>query len=202
MNEDHHEQFYAGDEFHWGKEPNEFVRSVLEFIPEGEPLRAIGIGAGEGRDTVFFAERGFDVLAVDTAANGLDKAIRLARERGVEIGVREGDVNSLELEDSFDLVYSAGTIQYLRPENREKQFAHFQKRTNPGGLHALLTFVDDPDIPPAPDWGENEFLYAPSELRKYYAGWRCLHFRAFVFDDDSGGEPHKHAVEEYVFEKP
>lgn len=202
MNEGHHQTLYETAEFYWGKEPNDFARRTLASIPENKPLRAIDIGAGEGRDAVFFAENGFDVLATDTATNGLKKAIRLAREHGVEIEVLEGDVNSLELEGSFDLVYSAGTIQYLRPENRERQFAHFQKRTTSGGVHALLTFVDHPGIPLAPDWGENEFLYDPGELREYYAGWRCLHSRAFVFDDDSGGEPHKHAVEEYVFAKP
>jgi tellurite methyltransferase len=68
-------------------------------------------------------------------------------------------------------------------------------------VHALLTFVDHPDVPLAPDWSENEFLYAPGELRGYYAGWRILHTRSFIFEDDSGGEPHEHAVEEYVFQK-
>lgn len=111
-------------------------------------------------------------------------------------------MNSLELEGSFDIVYSAGTIQYFRPENRERGFEHLRERTAPGGIHALLAFVDNPNIPPAPDWSEGEFLYAPGELRKYYAGWTCLHYRAFVFDDDSGGIPHEHAVEEYILEKP
>lgn len=202
MNEDHHHTLYETDEFYWGREPNDFARRTLDFIPEGTPVRAVDIGAEEGRDAVFFAERGFDILATDPATNGLEKATRLACERGVEIEIREGDVNSLELEGSFDFVYSAGAIQYLRPENRERRFARFRERNAPGGVHALLTFVDNPDIPPATGWGENEFLYAPGELREYYAGWRCLHSQSFVFDDDSGGEPHKHAVEEYVFEKP
>lgn len=196
---DHHQQLYAGDSFYWGTEPNDFARRTLQFMSSGD---AIDIGAGEGSDAVFFAERGFDVLAVDPAKNGLEKAARLSRERGVGVQVLESDINSLKLDRTFNLVYSAGTIQYLKPETREKQFHHFQEQTSPGGLHALLTFVDHPDIPPAHDWSENESLYAPGELRTYYEGWRCLHFRSFVFDDDSGGEPHQHAVEEYIFEKP
>lgn len=199
MSEDHHQNLYATEDFYWGREPNDFARRALDFA---HGTSAIDIGAGEGRAAVFLAEHGFDILAVDTAANGLAKAMRLAQERGVEVRVREGDVNSLELDGSFDLVYSAGTIQYLHPENRERRFAYFQKHTNSGGVHAILTFVDHPDIPPAPDWSEGEFLYAPGELREYYAEWKCLHSHSLVFDDDSGGEPHKHAVEEYVFEKP
>lgn len=199
MTEDHHQNLYATNNFYWGEEPNDFARLTLGFA---RGTSAIGLGAGEGRDAVFFAEHGLDTLAVAPSSNGLEKATRLAKERGVGIRVREGDINTLELEGSFDLVYSAGAIQYLRPENRERRFAHLRERTAPGGIHALLAFVDDPNVPLVPDWSEGEFLYAPGELREYYAGWGRLHSRAFVFDGDSGGEPHKHAVEEYVFEKP
>jgi hypothetical protein len=62
--------------------------------------------------------------------------------------------------------------------------------------------VDHPQVASAPYWGDNEYLYAPGELRSYYEGWECLHARSFVFDDDSSGAPHQHAVEEYVFLRP
>lgn len=69
-------------------------------------------------------------------------------------------------------------------------------------MHALFAFVDHPDLAPAPDHMEDEHLYAPGELPRYYAGWEILHSRAFVFDDDSGGVPHQRAAEEYVFGIP
>jgi len=202
------QSMYAGDEYYWGREPNGFARRALELLPEsadGAKARAVDIGAGEGRDAVFFAENGLDVLAVDVAPNGLEKALRLASESGVELRIQEGDVNTLELGGPFNLVYSIGAVQYLSPENREGRFGHFKERTAPGGLHALhalFAFVDLPDLPPAPDHMEDEHLYAPEELPGYYAGWEALHSRAFVFDDDSGGVPHQHAAEEYVFRKP
>lgn len=199
------QSMYAGDEYYWGREPNGFARRALELLPRGEEgakPRAVDIGAGEGRDAVFFAENGLEVLAVDVSPNGLKRALRLAGERGVELRVQRGDVNALELGGPFDLVYSIGTIQYLSPENRPARFGHFKERTAPGGLHALFAFVDHPDLPPAPDHMEDEHLYVPGELPRYYPGWEVLHSRVFVFDDDSGGVPHQHAAEEYVFGKP
>jgi len=196
------QEIYAGDDYYWGTEPNDFADRALGFLDRPEGLRALDLGAGEGRDAVFFAERGLDTLAVDVSPNGLQKAERLARERGVEVETRQGDVNTLRLGGSFDLIYSIGTVQYIEPENRPERFGHLKERTTPGGVHALLTFVDHPDVAPAPDWGENEYLYAPGELRLYYEGWECLHAGGLVFDDDSGGVPHQHAVEEYVFRKP
>jgi cyclopropane fatty-acyl-phospholipid synthase-like methyltransferase len=196
---------YAGNEYYWGREPNGFARSALQLLlqnPRNAELHAVDIGAGEGRDAAFFAQEGLDTLAVDVAPNGLEKALRLAEERGVELRAQQGDVNTLELEGLYDLVYSIGTIQYLSPENRRERFEHFKERTVPGGLHALFAFVDHPDLPPAPDHMADEYLYAPGELPRYYEGWEVLHSRAFVFDDDSGGVPHQHAAEECVFKKP
>ena len=203
------QQMYAGEEYYWGTEPNEFARRALELMPErptgAAPRaapRAVDIGAGEGRDAIFFAKNGLDTLAVDPTSNGLEKTLRLAREEGVHVEAEKGDINTLRLAGTFDLVYSIGTIQYLKPENRNGQFHHLQSRTAPGGLHALFAFVDHPDVPPAPDWGDDEYPYGPGELLDYYRGWECLHSRSFVFDDDSGGTSHQHAAEEYVFEKP
>lgn len=196
------QEIYCGEGYYWGTEPNGFAETALGFLGGREGLRTVDLGAGEGRDAVLFAERGLDTLAVDISPNGLAKAGRLARERGVEIETLQGDVNTLALGGTFDLVYSIGTVQYIEPANRAQRFEHFKDRTAPGGLHTLLTFVEHPEVPPAPDWGDNEYLYAPGELRGYYEGWGCLHARGFVFDDDSSGEPHRHAVEEYIFEKP
>jgi cyclopropane fatty-acyl-phospholipid synthase-like methyltransferase len=196
------QEIYANPEYYWGIEPNGFAGRSLGFLTGEQDLRAVDLGAGEGRDAVFFAERGLETLAVDISPNGLQKAERLARDSGVKLETRQGDINSLKLEGRFDLVYSIGTVQYIEPDNRTQRFEHLKEITDPGGIHAILTFVDHPEVAPAPDWGDNEYLYAPGELRRYYDGWECLHERDFVFDDDSGGVPHQHAVEEYVFRKP
>lgn len=48
---------------------------------------------------------------------------------------------------------------------------------------------------------DDKYLYVPGELPRYYAGWEVLHSRTFIFDDESGGVPHQHAAEEYVFRR-
>jgi len=202
MEYDELQSIYAGAEYYWGTEPNALAERALEYAPEGDSLAVVDVGAGEGRDSVLFAEAGHDVLAVDVSPNGLAKAERLADDRGVELSALQGDVNTLALDEPVDVFYSIGTMQYLRPELRERQFAHFRELTVPGGVHALFAFVDHPDVPPAPDWGDNEHFYAPGELPGYYDDWELLFSREFTFDDDSGGEPHVHAAEEYVFRNP
>ncbi|WP_435159594.1 methyltransferase domain-containing protein [Haladaptatus sp. DFWS20] len=201
MKYDELQELYGHDEYYWGTEPNGMAETVLEFAPEREAPAAVDIGAGEGRDAVYLAEEGYGVLAVDPVPNGLEKAEQLAAERGVEIQTRNADVNDLDF-PAMDVVYSCGTLQYLRPENREGQFEQFKISTTDGGIHVLFTFVDHPEIPTAPDWGDNEHFYEQGELRSYYDDWEIVKENEFVFDDDSGGEPHQHAAETLIAQKP
>jgi hypothetical protein len=69
-------------------------------------------------------------------------------------------------------------------------------------LIRTFLIVDHPDVLPAPDWGDYKHLYALGELMAHYAGWQRLYSRSFIFEDDSAGIPHRHAAEEYVFQKP
>ena len=193
---------YGREEYYWGTEPNDLAERAVARIADPEDATVADVGAGEGRDAVFFAERGADVYAVDPIPEGLEKAERLADERGVEIETLRGDVNDLELPEPVDCFYSIGTVQYLRPDEREAQFGHFREATRPGGVHAVFAFVDHPDVPTPPDWGDNEHFYEQGELRGYYDGWEVLNEESFVFDDDSDGEPHQHAAEVVVARKP
>ncbi len=73
---------YGGTELIWTAEPNRFVVEELGDLPAG---RALDLGAGEGRNAVWLAERGWRVTAVDFSPVALDKARRLARARGVSV---------------------------------------------------------------------------------------------------------------------
>lgn len=66
----------------YGTEPNGFLMSVAGKIPSGPVL---SLADGEGRNSVFLAERGHDVVAVDRSSFGLSKGLRLAETRGVRI---------------------------------------------------------------------------------------------------------------------
>lgn len=197
------EQVYERDEYYWGKEPStlaEITAKYAPFIFSGRTL--IDLGAGEGRDAVFFAERGFDVYAMDRSPAGLKKCDRLADEREVPITSIEGDVNDFEFPTSIDVIHSSGVLHYIQPENRNRQFSRFKRDTTAGGLHSILVFVDHPEIPLAPDLSENVSLYERDELQEYYSDWELLHSEERIFDDDSGGEPHQHAGRIVIARKP
>lgn len=80
---------YAADELVWSATPNRWVAEELAELPPG---RALDLAAGEGRNAIWLAERGWDVTAVDFSQVAIDKAAALAARRGVTLRLVVADV--------------------------------------------------------------------------------------------------------------
>ena len=74
---------YAGTELVWTAEPNRFVVEGLQALPPG---RALDVGAGEGRNAIWLAHRGWQVTAVDFSAVGLEQGRAGEQPRGRRAG--------------------------------------------------------------------------------------------------------------------
>ncbi len=74
---------YAPNTYFYGTEPNDFLREHASFIAPGGNV--LCLGEGEGRNAVYLAGRGYDVVALDQSPVGLEKAQRLANSKSVRI---------------------------------------------------------------------------------------------------------------------
>ena len=69
---------FAAAEYVFGEEPNAFLKSKAGLLPKSG--KALAVADGEGRNGVFLAQRGLDVLSLDFSQNGQAKALALARK--------------------------------------------------------------------------------------------------------------------------
>lgn len=122
---------YATDELVWSAEPNRFVAEELSDLPPG---RAVDLAAGEGRNAIWLARRGWRVTAVDFSAVALDKGARLAGETEVEWVV--GDATEWRAEQPLDLAL----IAYLQLPAAQRRAAHRNavESLRPGGTFLLV----------------------------------------------------------------
>ncbi|WP_197457636.1 bifunctional 2-polyprenyl-6-hydroxyphenol methylase/3-demethylubiquinol 3-O-methyltransferase UbiG [Snodgrassella sp. CFCC 13594] len=103
---------YNKAEYHYGVEPHRFLRRVLPLLPKGG--KALGLAEGEGRNAVYLAEQGFDVLGVDLSVVGLRKAQMLAHDRGVKLRTQVADLAKLEMGQAvYDVVTAIYAICLL-----------------------------------------------------------------------------------------
>ncbi|HEX2118498.1 MAG TPA: class I SAM-dependent methyltransferase [Acidimicrobiales bacterium] len=71
---------YAAQPLLWNVDPNPFLSGEIGDRPPG---RALDLGAGEGRTTLWLAERGWHVTAVDFSDVALDRGRRRVEAAGV-----------------------------------------------------------------------------------------------------------------------
>jgi len=116
----------------FGKEPNAFLKSQAPQLRGGGT--ALSVADGEGRNGVWLAEQGFDVLAIDFSPTGLQKSRALAAERGVRLSTELADVTTWQWPtDAYDVI-AAIFIQFVTPSERSALFANIKRALKPGGL--------------------------------------------------------------------
>jgi SAM-dependent methyltransferase len=123
---------FAAPGYLFGTEPNAFLKSKAHLFNPGQ--KALSIADGEGRNGVFLAECGLDVLAIDISPTALAKALALASERGVTLRTEIADLRTWSWPtEAFDAVVGI-FFQFCTPELRQAVFANMKRSLKPGGL--------------------------------------------------------------------
>ena len=126
------ESRFAAPDYHFGTAPNAFLRSQAHRLRAGQ--KALALADGEGRNGVWLAEQGLDVLSLDFSPNALKKARALAAARGVNLRIELMDLAQLEWPaGAFDVI-AAIFVQFADPPFREKIFTGMKRALKPSGL--------------------------------------------------------------------
>src|SRR5437588_10996564 len=88
---------FATPEYAFGKEPNYFLKSCKTLLPRSG--RALAIADGEGRNGIWLAQQGLEVLSLDFSPAAQRKTRALAAERQVEIEFVQVDVDACDYQE-------------------------------------------------------------------------------------------------------
>ena len=122
---------YAASDLVWSREPNQFVAAELADLAPGT---AVDLGAGEGRNAIWLASRGWSATAVDFSQVALDKGARLAGDLDVTWAC--ADATRWEPPAPVDLV----VIAYLQipAEDRRRAVRNAFTMLRPGATLLLV----------------------------------------------------------------
>jgi SAM-dependent methyltransferase len=136
---------YSVDEYVYTKDVNRFVKESCSDFAAG---KMIDLAGGEGRNTVFFAEKGWQAENIDLSSVGLVKCEKLAKERDVLENVFTTNASALDFVSKLAPV-DLGLCAYLQIPQDQLTVAITRLVDNikPGGVffgvwHALENLKD------------------------------------------------------------
>jgi len=100
--------------------PREVLIRVIE-SGKVKPGNALDICCGAGTNTVYMAQKGFNITGLDISSQAIKYARQKARKAGVKIRFIVGNALDFPFEDEeFDFVFDMGCFHHILIEDREK----------------------------------------------------------------------------------
>ena len=131
------DQRYSSEDYAYGTDANDFLVSMRDRLPVG---RILCLAEGEGRNAVWLAEQGNDVTAVDASEVGLQKAKKLAKQRGVNITTIHADLADYDIgNQQWDAIISI--FCHLPPGLRQDVHRRCVQGLRNGGVMLLEAYT-------------------------------------------------------------
>jgi len=192
---------YSRPGYLFGTEPAQFLRDHSEYLkPE---LKALAVADGEGRNSVYMADQGLDVTAMDASHIAVEKARALAMASKVVVNFNEADITDWKWDEAqFDLVVAI-FIQFVGPKQRDEIFAGMKRTLKPSGILMLHGYT-----PKQLEFGTGgppnaENMYTVDMLRRSFADFDVLDLREYERDVDEGeGHSGRSALIDLIAKKP
>lgn len=152
----------------YGKIPAKFLADNFRYIKPGG--KVLDMGMGEGRNAVFLARQGYNVVGIDISSVAIKKARMLAEEFGVRISTVVASLEKYKIQrGSFDAIICF----YYVDRNLHNKMMSWLK---PGGVIIYESHTDKQKELKGFRNYESKYLLRESELLKLFSGMRILKY--------------------------
>jgi SAM-dependent methyltransferase len=147
------DKVYSRNSEIFSHQPTELLKFAVK---DRTPGKALDIGMGQGRNSIFLAHQGWDVTGFDPSPEGIRQAKAAAQELKLQLNALVTREENFDLgQEKWDLI----VMTYVRLVNGEDA-ARFQRALRPGGIFVY----------------ENNNAGVPNELLRAFSGFRILRF--------------------------
>lgn len=156
------------------------VIKAMQFVA---PCKALDLGCGQGRNSVFLGIQGFEVDAWDQSETSIEFLNSVIEKENLnKVKTALYDINQAAIQDHYDFILSTVVLMFLQRDRIPAIIANMQQHTNVGGYNLIVAAMSTEDMPcPMPF----SFTFAENELKNYYQGWELIKY------SEEPGELHK-----------
>lgn len=103
--------------------------------------KSLDIGCGNGRNTFYLAEQGFDALGIDISKESIAWAKEMSQSTVQHPCFEEKSLFDFEAElKSFDLILDSGCFHHIKPHRREEYLTKIQTLLKDNGYFLMTCF--------------------------------------------------------------
>ncbi|MGN9163204.1 class I SAM-dependent methyltransferase [Clostridium sulfidigenes] len=120
--------------------PDENLASYfeLDLLKQG---KALDIGCGNGRNSLYLAHKGFEVYGIDFSKTSIEWGKQLAKEQSIEVNFLCQSIFDFKCEpESFDFIYDSGCFHHIKPHRRNQYLSAVLKLLKPDGYFSMNCF--------------------------------------------------------------
>jgi len=209
------EKEYKNRKCYWGLKPNPTLKKNIYLIPKG---KALDIGAGEGRNSIFLAKNGFEVEAIDKNPQGLKKCQIFADEHKLSIKTTTIDIRKFYFKtNKYSLIISITALDFLKKSEIETIIKKIKKSLIEKGFIFFLIFsTKDPfyqkikksaleeiekNTYHLPKHKTYRHFFTKEEIKELFNDFRIIYLEMKNIKDSGHGEPHFHNIIELLAQK-
>jgi tellurite methyltransferase len=183
------------------EKPSDIVAEAVSIIPPGETL---DLGAGDGRNAMYLARRGFPVTAVDFS----EEAVRIIRERAEKENLPMqavlADAKTWKPEHSYHVIICTHLLQLFKDDTARELLSRIQAATSEGGWNVIDAWINEGDQFKL-NGKQGNFYLARGELPGLYKGWKVVLYdesNASLYKKLPNGRPLQNVTARLIAQKP
>ncbi|MAZ40943.1 hypothetical protein CL654_02405 [bacterium] len=197
----HYNDLYKKETDPFGVGPSKLTTMLLDYISNGSVYE---IGAGNGRNSLFLASKGFDVEINDTSDAGIGAVENKAKELNLDIKTNTEDVRSVKFSKEYDVVLSTFVFHHLKVKEGFQVVSKIKEATKKGGFNVISVFTKKGDFYKLPI-SKLFFYLEENELKDLYADWDVLVYKeqeGTAHETRADGTPMKNVLAHMIARKP
>ena len=188
---------FKREPFPWGKAQSKLADMAQQIFHDAGHKRILDLGCGSGRDSVYLARKGFNVVGMDPSHLAIRIARNWAKRSNLRIRFLREELQSTRLRpNSFDGIFSYNSLQYLLTQRERKMGVEkLVQILKPNGLLVLSVFSEREK---SKKKGRDVHLFTRKELLDLFSPhFEIIELKRIAFPEEHGGKRHVH--QEWLF---
>lgn len=202
------DSFYSSEDIYFSQNHSGGMVECLEKF-QVAPCTALDIGAGEGRNSLYLAANGFNVISVEPSSVGARKIQEASQKFELNINVLNSDLLTVSASlNDIGFVLALTALEHMEYDYLIRAVVEIKRLITPGGYFYAIVFTEeDPGFIKDTENASEcamfiKHYFKKNELHNFFSDFDVLVYKEYTKEDLSHGKAHFHGKAKIFVKKP